>query len=189
MPGEFRRRKLQPVFAEASAVHLEQLDVDQHFGPRLVDHADETAGGLDALCRVGDRDGVGALHAADSARVDHDAQQIHRLFEVGVAEIERPDDVFLVLAPLGGRVGNDRDRARRRHAIEVLRARRNRLQRLVERLIANLDGNGCRPKRRIEDDVHFRQLRERADDDVLLASRKMSSSGSGSAGTSRPGSG
>jgi hypothetical protein len=68
-------------------------------------------------------DGVRALHAADPARVDHNAQQVHRFLQIGIAQEKRPDDVFLVLAALCRSVGNDRDGARRGHAIESLRAR------------------------------------------------------------------
>ena len=46
--------------------------------------------------------------------VEHDPQQVHRFLEIGVAQIERPDDFFFVLAALGRRVGNDQDRLRAR---------------------------------------------------------------------------
>ena len=39
--GRARRRDLQPVFLQPRAIDLEQLDVDDHFGPRLVDRRDQ----------------------------------------------------------------------------------------------------------------------------------------------------
>ena len=49
-----------------------------------------------------------AVIGAMPARVDDDAQQVDRFLEVGVAQVERADDLLLVLAPLGRRVGDDR---------------------------------------------------------------------------------
>ena len=70
------------------------------------------------LGRVLHRERVRPGDGSDLAGVDDDAQQIDRFLEIGVAQIKRPDD-FFVLAAFRRCVGNDRDRARRGHAIEV----------------------------------------------------------------------
>ena len=132
MPGDPGRGELQAVLAQPRAIDLEQLDVDDDFGPRLVDRRNQAAGRGDALGRVLDRDRVGRRDRRQPPGVDDDAQQVERFLEVGVAQVERPDDLFLVLAPLGRRVGNDGDRALRRDAVEVARRRRQRLQRVLE---------------------------------------------------------
>ena len=49
MPGDAGRRELQAVFEQLGAVDLEQLDVDDDLGPRLVDGPDDAAGGGDAF--------------------------------------------------------------------------------------------------------------------------------------------
>ena len=66
------------------------------------------AGRGDPLRRVLDRDGVGRRQLRDPPRVDDDAQDVDRFLEIGVAQIERADDLVFVLAALGRRVGHDR---------------------------------------------------------------------------------
>ncbi len=71
-----------------------------------------------------------AAGATRRASID-DAQDVDRFLDVGVAQEERLDDLFLVLAALGWRVGNHGDRARAGDAIEIARGVRHRLQRAL----------------------------------------------------------
>ena len=113
--GRPRRRDLQPVLLELRPVDFEQFDVDDHFGPRLVDGRDHAGGGGDAFRRVFDRHRVGGRDVGEMRRASSTMpQQVHRFLQVGVAQIERPDHFFFVLAPLGRRVGDDQDRVLRR---------------------------------------------------------------------------
>jgi hypothetical protein len=48
-----------------------------------------------------------AVVGGHAAAGHHDPQQVHRFLEVGVAQEERAHDLFLVLAALGRRVGDD----------------------------------------------------------------------------------
>ena len=121
-----RRRDLQPVFLQLRPVHFEQLDVDDDFRPRLVDRGEDARGRGDPLRRVLDRQRVGGGGRRDPPRVEHHAQQIHRFLQVGVAQVERPDDFFLVLAALGRRVGDDHDGLRRRRRERTCASRRRR---------------------------------------------------------------
>ena len=70
-------------------------------GRGLVDRGDQAAGRGHARGRVLDRDRVGRGDRREPARVDDDAQQVDGFLQVGVAERERADDLFLVLLPLG----------------------------------------------------------------------------------------
>ncbi len=124
--GVAGRRDLQAVFLQPRAIDLEQLDVDDHFGPRLVDRADDAARGGDPFGRVLDRDGVGGGDRGDPARIDDDAEDVDGFLEVGVAQIEDSHDLVLVLAPLGRRVGNDRDRPLSVRLPEIARRGRDR---------------------------------------------------------------
>ena len=130
--GVAGRRNLQAVFLQPRAIDFEELDVDDDFRPRLVDGADDAAGGGDPLGRVLDRDRVGCGHLRDPARIDHDAEDVDRFLEIGVAQIERADDFVLVLAPLGRRVGNDGDRPLTVRPPEVARGAGDRRQRFGE---------------------------------------------------------
>ncbi len=116
------RRELQAVLPQARAIDLEQLDVDDHLGPRLVDRGDQPRRRGDPLGRVLDRDRVGRGDRRDLPDVDDDAEQVDDFLDVGVAQVERADDRLFVLAALGRRVGDDRDRARRGDAVERARA-------------------------------------------------------------------
>ena len=75
----------------------------------------------------------------DAPRVEHQAQQVHRLLEIGVAQVERADDFFFVLAALGRRVGNDEDGLRRGDAEERARRAGDGAQRVLERGVAQVD--------------------------------------------------
>ena len=132
-----------------------------HFRPRLVDRRDDAAGRGDAFGRVLDRERVGAGHARHAARVDDDAQEIDRLLQLGVAQIERPDDLLLVLAALGRRVRDDRDRARRRHAEERSRSSASPTPSASsKRGVAQLDRDRRLAERRVERDVDVRESGE-----------------------------
>ena len=98
----------------------------------------------------------------DAPGVDDDAQQVDRFLEVGVAQVERADDLFLVLAPLGRRVGDDGDRARRRDALEVARraATRRRAPRRASTLRRSMRDRLI-AERRIEHDVDVGELADR----------------------------
>ena len=103
-----------------------------------------------------------ALVAGDgrhAPQVDHDPQQVHRFLQVGVAEEERADDLFLVLAALGRRVGHDGDGALRGDAVEVAGGRRHRLQRRFERAVAQVDRDRLVAEGRIEHDVDVGEAR------------------------------
>ena len=118
----------------------------------------------DALGRVLDRERVGGGRRRDAPRVEHDAQQVHRFLEVGVAQVERPDDFFFVLAALGRRVGNDDDRLRRGDAEERARRAGDRVERVVERGVAQVDGDRRLAERRIEDQADVREPRDGRED-------------------------
>ena len=117
------RRNLQSVLAETRAIELEELDIDDHFWARFVDRGDQRRGRCHALRRVLDRDSVGRRDGGEAPAVDHNPEEVERLLYVGVAEIERADDLFFVFGSFGRRVRNDRYGALRCHAIEVARRR------------------------------------------------------------------
>ena len=75
------RRDLQAVLAQARAIDLEQLDVDDDLGPRLVDRGNEPRRRGDVLGRVLERDGVDRGDARDLTHVDDDAQQVDDFLE------------------------------------------------------------------------------------------------------------
>ncbi len=133
-------------------------------GPRLVHGRDDARRGVQPIRRVLDRDGVRARHTGDAPQVDDDAEQVDRFLEIRVAQVERADDLVLVLAALGRRVGDDGDRARRGHLVEVVRARCDRRQRVLERRVAQLGRDRRLPERRIEDDVEVGDARQCRDD-------------------------
>ena len=103
MPRRSRATRIcRPYSSSSRAIDFEQLDVDDDLGPRLVDRLDDASRRGDALGRVLDRQRVGGGQRRDPARVDHDAEQVDRFLQVRVAQIESADDLFLVLAALGG---------------------------------------------------------------------------------------
>ncbi|MCA1584745.1 MAG: hypothetical protein LC791_08230, partial [Acidobacteria bacterium] len=110
---------MQTVFEQARAIDFEQLDVDDHFGARLVDGADNTTGRRDPLRRVLDGDGVGRRQCGEAPGIDDDAQDVDRLLEIGIAQVERPHQLVFVLAPLGWCIGHDDDCAGRGHFPEA----------------------------------------------------------------------
>ena len=164
MPGDPGEAICRPYSGELGAIDLDQLDVDDHLGPRLVDGGDHARGGGDALGRVLDRQRVGGGRRRDAPRVEHHAQQIHRLLEIGVAQIERPDDLFLVLAALGRRVRDDDDRLRRGDAEERARRAGDRGERVVERRVAQIDGDRRVAERRVEDQADVGEPRDGGED-------------------------
>ena len=115
----------------------------------------------DALGRVLDRQRVGGGGRRDPPRVEHHAQQIHRLLEIGVAQVERADDLFLVLAPLGRRVGDDDDGLRRGDPEEGARRAGDRAERVLERGVAQVDGDRRLAERRVEDQADVGEARDR----------------------------
>ncbi len=145
------------------AVHLEQLDVDDDL--RHAPCRWRRAARAAAAIRSGVSWIVMALVAGgrrDAAGVDDDPQQVDRLLEIGVAQIERLDDLFLVLAALGRRVGNDGDGPRApvtRKKVCVLR--RDRRQGLFEGRVAEIDRHRRVAKGRIEHHVDAGEARER----------------------------
>ena len=102
---------LQAVLAQARPIDFEQLDVDDDLGPCLVDCRDQPRRRGDVLGRVLERDGVDRGHPGDLPDVDDDAQQVDHFLEIGVTQVERPDDRLFIFPALGGRVGDDGDRA------------------------------------------------------------------------------
>ena len=110
--------------------------------------------------------------------VDDDAQQVDRFLEVGVAQIERADDLFLVFAALGRRVRDDRDRARRGDAVERARCGRDRRQRVVERGVAQIDRDRRLAERGVEHDVDPGETRDRHEDGAAARGANSSESGS-----------
>jgi hypothetical protein len=69
-PGRRGRRDLQAVLGEFRAIHFQQLDVDDHLGPRLVDRRQTRPAGHDPLRRVLDRHRVGAGRRRDAPGVE-----------------------------------------------------------------------------------------------------------------------
>ena len=63
-----------------------------------------------------------------------------------------------VLAPLGRRVGNDRDRPGGADAVEIARTGGDALQRLLERAVREIDRERLIPELRIEDHVDRREV-------------------------------
>ena len=84
------------------AIDFEQLDVDDDLGPRLVDRAEHACDGCNPLRRVLDGERVRAGNRCDLPGVDDDSEKVDRLLEVGVAEIEGPHHLFLVLRRFAG---------------------------------------------------------------------------------------
>ena len=66
-----RGRQPEPIFPQAGAIDLEQLHVDDDFGPRLVDGGNQLRCRGDPLGRVLQRDGVGRV-IGDLPDVDDD---------------------------------------------------------------------------------------------------------------------
>ena len=158
------RSQLQTELAKARPIDLEKLDVDHDLRPCLVDRGDDLAGGRDPFRRVLDHDRVGRRDRRHAPGVDHDAEQVHRLLEIGIAEEEGAHDLLLVFLPLGRRVRNHRDRALGGDAVEVACRRRDGLQRLFERRVPEVDAHRLRAELRVEDDVHVGDLAERRED-------------------------
>ncbi len=117
-----------------------------------------------ALGRVLDGDGVGGRGGRHAPHIDDDPQQVHRFLQVGVAQEEGADDLLLVLAALGRRVGHDGDGALGRDPVEVAGGRRHRLQRRFERAVAQVDRHRLVAEGRIEDDVDAGEAPERGED-------------------------
>ena len=160
-PWRSGRRYLQAKLAQARAVDLEQLDVDDDLGPGLVDRRNQARRSGDVLGRVLERDRVDRGHARDLPHVDDDAQQIDDFLHIGVAEIQGLDDRLFVLATLGRRVGNDGDRALRADPVEGSRAGGDRRQRVGERHLAQVGVDDLVAEARVEDDVEPGKLRNR----------------------------
>ena len=157
MPGDPGDAICSPYSSQLRPIHFEELDVDDNFGPRLVDRGDQLDRGGHALGCVADRDRVGGRDRRDLPDVDDDAEQVDRFLEVGVAEEDRPDDQFLVLAALRRRVGDDGDRLRSGDAVEGARARRQRRERVTERRIPQIDAERLVAERRVEDGADVRE--------------------------------
>ena len=87
-----------------------------------------------------------------------------RFLEIRVAQVERADDLFLVLAPLGRRVGDDRDRALRGDAVEVARRAESDSSASSSVRVAQVDGDRLVAELRVEDDVEVREAGERGVD-------------------------
>ena len=102
------------------------------------------------------------------AGIDDDAQDVDGLLQIGVAEEERADDLLLVLAALGGGVGNHRHGARRGDPPEMPGARRQRRERLVDRGVAKIDAHRLVAEGRVEDDAEVGELGD-GDEDVAGA--------------------
>jgi len=119
-----RGGELQTILAEPGPVDFQQFDVDDDLRACLVDSRNQTARGGDALRRVLQRDRVDRRGLRDLPDVDDDAQEVDDFLDLGVAQIERLDDLLFVLPAFGGRVGNDRDRARGGDALERMSRRR-----------------------------------------------------------------
>ena len=159
-PVRSGRRDLQSVLEQLGAVHFEQLDVDDHFGPRLVDGSQEPRGRCDALRRILNRDRIGRRGRRDAARVEDQPHQVHRFLQVGVAQVKRPHDLFLVFTALGRRIRYHGDRARRRDAKEAARRAGHGVERVLERRVAEVDGQRLIAKRRVEDQADVREPRD-----------------------------
>ena len=148
----------ETVLPQGLAVHLEQLHLDHDLGARLVDGPDQPGRRVDAFRSVLDRDGVGGGHRRQPPHVHHQAQQVDGLVHVRAAEIEGPDDLFLVLAALRRRVGDDGDGAGRGHPEEVAGAGGDRGERRVERHAAQVPRERRVAELCVEDDADAAEL-------------------------------
>ena len=151
---------MQPVLLQLRAVHLEELHVDDDFRACLVDGGEHARRRGDALRRVLDRERVGGRRRRDAPRVEDHAQQIHRFLEVRVAQVERAHDFFFILAALGRRIRDDDDGFRRGHAKEGARRPGDGTERVVERGIPQVDGNGGLAECRIENQADVGEARD-----------------------------
>ena len=117
--GRSWRGELESMLEEAGAVDLEQFDVDHNLGPRFIDGRNQAACRGDAFGRVFDGQRIGRGDRRQSAVVDHDAEQVERLLDVGIAQIERPNDLVLVLRALGRSIRDDGDRSLRGDPVKL----------------------------------------------------------------------
>ena len=146
------------------AIDFQQLDVDDDFRTRLVDGGDDAARRGHPLGCVLDGDGVGGCHRRQTPRVDDDPEDVDGLFQIGIAQVERANDFFFVLSPLGLRVRNDGDRLWRRHLPETACRAGHRGQRLTEWGVPEIDGDDLIAKRGIEGDADVRELADGGED-------------------------
>ncbi len=120
---------------------------------RLSTALDDAFGGCHPVGRVADGEGVEARNRGHASGAECHAQQIHGLLEVGVGEVERLDDLLLVLLALLGRVGKDEDDLLVHHAVQGLAGRREGREGLLEGDVPQVERDGGVGEARVEDEV------------------------------------
>ena len=134
-------------------VDLEELDVHDDLGLRLVVHLDEPLGDGDLVGRVADDDRVELRDRAEAAQVEDRADHRRDVLHVAVRQEERADDEVLVLLAVLLRVLRDEDRLLVDDLVEVARLAHRRLERLLERHAAQLEREPVVLELRVVDDV------------------------------------
>ena len=164
MPGEPGEASCRPYSCQLRAIDFEQLDVDDHLGPGLVDGGDQARCSGHALRRVLDGDRVVRGGRRDAARVEHEPHQVLRFFQVGVAQIEGAHDLFLILPTLGRCIGDDEDSVFGGDTEKCPRGVCNSTERGVERRVPEIDRDWRFAERGIEAEADARQARDREKD-------------------------
>ena len=144
---------------ELVRVDLEQLDVDDDLGLRLVVHLDEPLGDGHLVGRVADDDRVQLRDRAEAPEVEDRPHHRRDVLHVAVREEERPDDEVLVLLAVLLRVLRDEDRLLVDDLVEVAGLPHRRLEGLLERHPAQVERELVVLELRVVDDVDARRPR------------------------------
>lgn len=167
MPGDPGDAICRPVLHQLRPVDFQDLDVDDELGPRLVERRDEPADGLQALGCVADGDRVGSRDRLNRPEVADDSQRVERLFQIGIANVERAQLFLRVFASLGRGVGHDDDRRRAGDLVEIAGGPRDGVERLAQRHVRQQAAlRGRLPERRVERD---RDVADRRDHHEQIA--------------------
>ena len=146
-------RERDPEVEELLGAQLQQLDVEDDLGLRLVVHLDEPLGHGDLVGRVADDDRVELRDRRHPPQVEEAADHRRDVLHVAVREEERPDDLVLVLLAVLLRVLRDEDRLLVDDLVEVPRLPHRRLEGLLERQVPQVDRELVVLQLRVEDDV------------------------------------
>ena len=144
---------LDAVLLELAAIDLEDLDLHHHLRAPLVHDVHDPLGRRDLVGGVVDGEGVAAGNGGHPARPEHHPQEVDRLLEVRVGEEQGLDHLLLELPPLGRSVGDDRDDLGVDHAVEGAAGGAEGVQGLVERDVAQVEGDRLVLELRIEDEI------------------------------------
>ncbi len=149
--------KAVPRVQELVRVHLEQLDVHDDLGLRLVVHLDEPLGHGHLVGRVADDDRVQRRDRAEPAQVQDRPHHGRDVLHVAVREEERPDDEVLVLLAVLLRVLRDEDRLLVDDLVEVAGLPHRGLEGLLERQAPEVEREFVVLELRVVDDVDARR--------------------------------